>query len=730
MLNDQKAAELKTPTPAPWRAYSQPGLIAISVIGLCYYLIVLDWNLLEVIQVILGLMVLWGPLTGWGYFLLRKQVTDSIVRFTLSIIAAYALTTLAYFVFSVIQLTFLFYIVLGGLAVGLLLYLIWKSKRKISDIKNWAGFSPRNWLQLNWLLVMLIVVSLVINIQYEKAYKVDSLTGNRTFILCYDQTYFVSQAYELDRNVPPLQQSVRAGLPERAYHMFPHLTTMLIGRFTGQADLMRAHLIYHYSLLVILMCLVFYSIVKTLCHSRWAGYMGLSVVYILAVPFPAIKNNTLLYFYFTLDPHVSSGLDPVALTSPQMYSGLLVVYGIFLGSLLISRRFYARQEVGWLLLVIALMVGAMTRFRIQIFLPLLPIFLLLCFYGWWRIRQKIYLWGAGIALVTSVLLYLEMQQSPYLPNTANLIIGNNGLAALVPWINSWPGSEFIAVLLSLIVGDGSTFYSLWQFISMSAFVGLNMLGIPLLLITFFYLKSKQARRQDFFFSFMLGGLIILSTIGAMLISTSYDNYSVGGQMLLHTYWYAAPLTGVAFWYIYKLLRNRLSWSRQHWQAVGGIILLTALIAQLFMRPSYLQNDLAANGLTINSSEWQALNYLHDQTPTNAVVISNKHLTESLPIFTAVFSGIGGRAAYFEYATQTSQDLAGGPNSQEDRMAIVKNLWDTANSVQFCSLLTSTIATHLVEYADQPLTVVQPICLQQVWSSPGSVNKVSIWKVQR
>src|SRR5204862_8186749 len=130
-------------------------------------------------------------------------------------------------------------------------------------------------------------------IRYQTAYSVSPATGERTFLLDGDQTDYASLVYELARHTPPLQQSIKAGVPERAYHMFPHLTTMLVSRFTGQRDVSRAHPVYEYTIIAILMCLVFYCMLRILTRSRWGGYIGVALLYLFAVPLqPLISNQT------------------------------------------------------------------------------------------------------------------------------------------------------------------------------------------------------------------------------------------------------------------------------------------------------------------------------------------------------------------------------------------------------------------------------------------------------
>src|SRR6266481_544162 len=103
----------------------------------------------------------------------------------------------------------------------------------------------------------------------------------------------------------------------------------------------RAQLVYHYAVIQVLMCLLLYGIGKTLAASRIAGYCTLALMYVAVPPAPnlwpvAVSEDLPVYpvCYFTVFPHLCSGLDPVVLAAPQMYSCLVVLYAGMLGLLL------------------------------------------------------------------------------------------------------------------------------------------------------------------------------------------------------------------------------------------------------------------------------------------------------------------------------------------------------------------------------------------------------------
>jgi hypothetical protein len=335
----------------------------------------------------------------------------------------------------------------------------------------------------------------------------------------------------------------------------------------------------------------------------------------------------------------------------------------------------------------------------------------------------------AVALLVSALLYIEMQSPVYLENTTRLVIGNNRLTFSVNqwWLNSWPFSDTVKGLLSGIFQDKTVFAWVWQITSMSCFVLFNMLGIPLILAAIVYLRSKPAFREWKLYTALTVWLVVASMVGGMIISTNYDDYSVGGQMLLHTCWYALPLMAVGVWHLFLFLKARVSWSRQVWAIGIAVAVIVTVVLQQIRPPTLLQAyNSGQYALKLSANEWSALSYIHDSTPQESVIISNRHLEPDM----AVFSGIGGRAGYFEYTASILANLSSPSDSQEDRAERIRSLWSTTNPDQFCQLLTSTVATDLVEYSNSPLLVRNTPCMQQLWSSSGPGEKVVIWGVKR
>ncbi|MEH2333281.1 hypothetical protein [Nostoc sp.] len=701
----------------------------ITLIAIGYYFAETEWKIVEFLRFFVGIILLWIPLGALFYLLLKRQVQEPIVRFTFSAIASYSLTTFIYFALTVFHLELLFYIGIIVIFIGLIIYLIRKN--------FWLNIhiNHLSWRQFDWVLALLIAASLVVNIPYQRTWEYNPTTNTYKSPLDVDYHYFISLAYELARHVPPLQQFNRAGIPERAYHMFPHLTTVLLSRFTGQTDMLRVQIIYHNIIIGIGMCLALYSIVKILTSSKVAGYLATATMYITAISYPPLMATEFDFGYFTLFPHVSSGIEPAILIAPQMYSGILVAYGILLGVLLISIRCYRKQPVDIVLIITAIMVVATSRFRIHVFLPMLPGFVLLAAYGWKRTSQRVYLVAAGLAVALSLLIYLEMQSPIYLSSTASLSLGLNSLSNPQEWpyrfINEWPFSTKIHDLLSGLIRNSTVFKWVWQILSICTHVALSMIGIPLLIITSIYLFCQPAHQEFLLFRSLIVWMTVVSALGVTCLKLSYDDFSLAGELLLLIRWYPFLLMIPGLYQVYQFLQPHISLTRPTQISLVVAFVVIYLAAQQLARPSILMTALYSEAATVSANERMALTYIHDNTPQNSVTLTDKYLKDR----NFVLTSITGRPTYLQKDYDDISELTLKNFPSENREQVIKDLWATSQSEQFCRLLIATPATHLIEYSTHPLLVNDPVCIQPIWESsnqsiPISSEKVTIWKINR
>ncbi len=690
------------------------GAAVLAISGLLVYGLETRWGMVEAVRFLIGVVLLWGPLCLVVSTLLRAEVADRAARWTLAATGSYALTTLLYFALAVVDVPWLLVPVLSLAVLSVLPRLRWR----------WTAPKPT---AARVVVMLLVVVSLLTCANYQQPFSDPGEAGERRLLVSTDYLYHSGLIAELDRHTPPLQAAARAGTPERPYHLFPHLTTMLMARFTGQREILRTHLVYHLVVIEVLVCLSLFCVGRRITRRRAGGYALVALMYPLAVTWPPLLSDTtasppIEQFYFTLLPHASSGLEPVALVSSQMYSGIVVLLGVLLALIVLVDRDKS-VPMRWLPLLIGLMVAAEMRFRIQFGLVLLPVFLMVLWFRR-RTRSPWFLAAALTAVVTAVLLLLETRSSRYLSGASGVHLRYNGLTQVQPdprqlgaFINSWPFSGAVHRRLQALL-SGSTFDWAWQGVSMSAFSALNVVGFPLMVTTAFAL-ARGLRVARFLASIGLV-MVILSVVLAVVLDTDYDHYSLGGQMLLSTRWFLFPLAAVPMASAWRYLDGA---PRLRPAAIALAVVAVAIGFVARLEPSPLRSALRSspNSVAIIQGEWDALKYLRERAPPTAVLMSSEHTG-----YEFVFTGLTGRRAYLEGSNSIVDAHAARTYPHDNRPSRINEVWSTADSERFCRLLQETPVTHLVEYARQPLRVTRSSCTEQEWRSRD--GQVTIWRL--
>jgi len=697
---------------------------AIAGCLLTYYCAALNLGALELLRFMVGALALWIPLGGWLYVLLRNEVPDRIIRIAFSAGSSYALTTLFYFGAATLHCNWLFYFAQIAAVAGLIFYAIKNKAIVTKDLRSFSHF--------DWVLAALVAASMVANIPAQSVWRRDAQTGGMIFDGAPDQLYHVGLAYELSRHIPPRQAMMRGGSPERAYHNFEHLTTMLIDRYTGQPDMLRAQLVYHYFVIQVLMCLLLYGIGKTLAASRIAGYCTLALMYVAVPPapnlWPAAVSEDLPVCYFTVFPHLSSGLDPVALLSPQMYSGLVVLYAGMLGLLLFLERGKLGFRAPVLTLAAALTLAATTRFRIHFALAVLPAFLLIMLHLWRRKHQSVFLLAGFGAAVVAGLLCLEMRTPVYLQGTSDVRFGLGALPSDADALPSaaaslWPFASVVNNWIMRAISQPDAKYWAWGATNVLMFSLLNVIGIPLLAATAVYLTSKRARRVFGQFNFLIFSAVATS-IGFGIVLKADNDSSFGEILPLHTRWYLFPFAGVALWRLGRSLQKRFAWPAVAWISLASAALVAGLLYRIGGPPSPLTLLDRQFRFEIKAQEWPAFVYLREHTPPDSVILTNRYWND----YNFVVSSLTGRAVYLEVPGYPVDQLALRLNPRDDREAITKALWSAGSDDWFCSLLRSTPITHVLEFANDPWPAHPPSCLTRLWENPE--HTVIVWQVIR
>jgi len=666
-----------------------------------YYFISGHWPVYEIGRCLLGLASLWGPLAALLYVLLRRPVEDPTVRLALSSAGSYSLTTLLYFAVTVMGVAWLF----GAVLLAATAAAVWLGRRLV---RTKSLDLPR----LDAVLLTIVAGSLVATIPYNTAIDLTP-SGDRVITAFSDHFYHVGLEYELSRHVPPSQATIRGGSPERAYHMFPHLTAMLMARFTGQREMLRAHGVYHYGAITILICLTLYAIGFLLTASKTGGYVCAFLPFLFAIAMPPIMPNTLGYFFFTVLPHTTSTVYPTLGTSPQMYSGIAVMYGVLLGIAALVRAPKAVSGGYVLPVVCALMTATLLRFRVHCWIATLPVFLVFVFVMWCRSRRAAWLLAAAVAVTASALLYREMSFPVYMRGTAALHLALNRLSE-IPFYRVWPFSSSIERLMPKFL-SGTLLNWAWESVCLAGFTVWDILGIPLC-IALVLVPQLMKRSLAIGYYFFTMGTILLSMLLATCLTLGYDRYSIPAQFAYHFGWYALPLAGVGVAWLVSYVQRRTKHAWVLWIVIAAI----SGVASAWTQRQFVSRQ-TGPATVVTPAAWDAFHYLRESTPHNAIVLSTSPSDRQL----SLVSGLGGRSGYLDMAPNPVDNEAVRLNPSDNRSLVLNAMTAARDSVTFCSVVAGTPITHVLEERSNPLMLNLP-CLRRVWT--GRDGATAVWRV--
>ena len=721
-----------------------------------------EWGVGETVRMLLATACLWGPFAALLFMVLEASVPDGGERLALSLTGSYAATALAFFGLSAVGAGWAFPVAQLAAVAAIVCHAPWRD-RLVEQARHW-----RRW-RFDWVLAALVAATLLITPRYRTAFDFSPADGTRHFRLYHDQTYHVALEYELQRHTPPRQQASQAGRPERAYHVLPHVSTMLLADYAQHDDMLRVQTTWSFVVMTVLICLTLHFLVRSLTGSTAAGHLAVALLFILSIPFPPLIENPLGYFYCSLHPHASSLLEPVVMTTPQMYSGMVVYFGIVLGIAVIDRMLRqpqpvpetgaplptaSRHEIWHLMALLGVMTGAMLRFRAHAFLPLAPVFALLGLGLAWRTRDWRMLVGVAAAAVTAAGLLIEMRQPVYRPGTASLQIGYNALTwpgspeqpnpAFQWWWMCWPAAQQVyRGIMQGMPAAGAKWT--WQVACILGFVLFQVVGLPMAVAATAYAMTNRSRSRWLLFTITTCWMVVASLLGAILLKSGVDDsYSLAGQMLLHICWYLFPILPLMLWMAGAWLAGRTPWTREQWSWAAVAIVLVALPYQSFRGPSRLERLCAAMGFTLTADEWSAMQFLRKETPADSVVLMplrpqpglrpgdprlEQRVLNDLQNF-AICGSLSGRATYVEYVHSPNATESA---SEWERVRRIIDLWQTPGHAAFAERLAEMPVTHLVEYVGASPACFRegiPSCLEHAWGTSAGSGGVRIWRVRR
>jgi len=576
--------------------------------------------------------------------------------------------------------------------------------------------------KLPWLLIFLILGSLAVTARYERAWSTEEDGKSLRFVLNGDQTYFAAVAHELQRSNPPEQHPTRAGVPERAYHHFPHLTLAIAGVVSGQGDLLRLSLVVIYPMLVAMHVLLAYCIARILGGAN-AGVLAGGMIFIAAVPTePWISTQQ--FFYFTIFPHATSTIEPTLLTSPQAFYGLVPGMAAILGLLIALRETTDTSGSVRASALTIILVALTIKFRVHCFLVLGPaVFGFLVLNAWWR-KRWLLIAPMGFGVILIVLQLAEMRLPSYLPQSQSVSLGWNDILAAASFYSEWPGSQIFKDVVLKVFGPSPSGEIVWSVGCLCCFCILNIVGIPMVLAAAATIQTcfKTSGRKHC--GFIPLAIFCGTVSSALLVRSGYDSYSVGGQIPFHLGWYLFPWSAAGLSTALSWLSKRLN-ILHRWQLSPGVVIACSFVVwQIVRGPGPIERKNFNESLVVSPDDIAALAFVRTRTPKDAVV-----LTALLQPNYALWSGIGGWRTYLDYIPAgKALDPALPPNGQVDfRVRVIQRLQSTTSEDELAAILGETRATHIIEMAAQPLRIHPSAMLQPCWDSPrGSIR---IWEVR-
>jgi hypothetical protein len=412
-------------------------------------------------------------------------------------------------------------------------------------------------------------------------------------------------------------------------------------------------------------------------------------------------------------PHATSTVYPTLGTSPQMYSGIAVMYGALLGIAAMVRMPRAERGGYVLPVVCALMTATLLRFRVHCWMATMPVFLAFVLVMWYRSRRAAWLLAASVAVTASALLYREMSLPIYMRGTAELHLALNRLSE-IPFYRVWPFSSSLERLLPKFL-SGSLLNWVWQSVCLAGFTVWNIVGIPLCIaLVVVPLIMKRSLTIGYYFFTM--GTILLSMALATCLTLGYDRYSIPAQFAYHFGWYALPLGGVGVAWLVSCVQRRTRHAWILWIVIAAI----SGVASAWTQRQFVSSQ-TGPGTVITPAAWDAFHYLRESTPDNAIVLSTSPSDRRL----SLVSGLGGRSGYLDMAPNPVDNEYLRLNPSDNRSLVLNAMTSARDPAAFCSVVAGTPITHVLEQTSNPLRLNLP-CLHRLWT--GRDGATAVWQV--
>ncbi len=513
-----------------------------------------------------------------------------------------------------------------------------------------------------------------------------------------DEYFMTARAQVFMRGAPPYTLVDLAGAVPYVYPDF-HLFWLGQSALWSRIDVNTVYFVYAPIVLIGLYTLTMYALGKALTGSRWAGYIGASLPYVL-----------LLSSFHGIDAY---GMTPSLMHFLDMRTALSHgVAGMFIAAIalvgtLSLRRSYPRRTLIGLLTIAGILAMFLVRLRPHFFLLVAPWYGLLVLLHVWRRRDVLCAAPLLAAGLVFAVLYLESTSSHYNPGSTRLAFEYGLFGRETLKYKQFP---------SLVQAGLGRLPAMIQPLAVSAAVTVfQLLGAAFAFILAGYAILIIRRRVRLSIVEMGLCLVWLTAIAASSVVVLDARRNVGGDWGFQALVIAGPIAQIlAIVPIYYALRALAShipalMTHRHMLAVGGLALATTVTyrgADAVLR-SQLQRAYPISFDEMNGYRWITMN-----TPATAVVAAHpEHWVNPNGETVATTSFLAGQTRRPAYLQRVAEYF--GVEAAR-RRAILARVFEAETVEGVKAALHDATFDYLLVYPDRPPRTDLSCCLTSVY----------------
>jgi hypothetical protein len=496
-------------------------------------------------------------------------------------------------------------------------------------------------------------------------------------------------------------------------YVYPDLHLFWMGQAAlwSRIDVNNVYLVYAPIVLIGLYTLTMYALGKELTGSRWGGYVGGSLPYVL-----------LLSNFHDIDPY---GASPSLIHFLDLRTALshgvaaMLIAAVALIASLSLRHSYSRRTLLGLLTIAGVLTIFLVRLRPHFFIALAPWYGLFMLLHVWRRRDVFSAAPLVIVGLVFAALYLESTSSHYTAGSTHLALDYGLFSHETLKYKQFPSlvqaglGRLPAIIRPLAVSVALTVFQL--------------LGAAFAFILAGYAILVMRRRVRLSITELGLVLVWLTAIALSTIVVLDARRNVGGDWGFQALVIAGPvgeiLAIVPIYYALRALASRFPalMTHRHMLAVGALALATTVTYR--GADSVLRSQLQ-RGYPITAAEMNGYQWIMANTPATAVVAAHPdhgvNANGETVATTSFLAGQTRRPAYLQRVTE----YFGAEATR--RREILAGVFDSETVEGVKAALQEATFDYLLVYPDKPPRTDLSCCLAIVYGDKSAGNAFRIY----